>query len=109
MPCQSWSCFFSYPSFSVLQFRHRGVPDTPLERENSTSTEIMLSSTQRPEFTWYPWKPPQKYNEKDSRNFKTSNQFSEHNNRNYLQDHGVYFGNVSLILLSSVTGLKSDI
>lgn len=31
-------------------------------------------------------------------NYRTANKFSEHDNRHAFQDHGVYFGNVSMIL-----------
>lgn len=31
-------------------------------------------------------------------NFKNSNNFSDHDNRNSFQDHGVYFGDVSELL-----------
>ena len=31
-------------------------------------------------------------------NYRTSNRFSEHDNRNSFQNHGVYFGDVSINL-----------
>jgi len=52
----------------------------------------MLTGPWHDEMRTYPPRPPRPYTEKDSRNFKLSNNFSAHDNRHSFQDHGVYFG-----------------
>ncbi|ELT87624.1 hypothetical protein CAPTEDRAFT_226597 [Capitella teleta] len=75
-------------------FQHKGsARPLPLLRENSTSTGVMLKAPFDPLTSNYPSMPPLQYRMKQAPNFKTSNRFSAHDNRNALQDHGVYFGN----------------
>lgn len=78
-----------------IWFRHRGLPDPgPPLRSSSTTTGLMLMGPWHEQMKAYPPQPPQSYADKNTaRNFKLSNNFSAHDNRNSFQDHGVYFGN----------------
>jgi len=77
-----------------IWFQHRGLPDEgPPLRASATTTGCMLTGPWHDNTSKYPPVPPQPYTEKDQRNFKLSNNFSAHDNRHFLQDHGVYFGN----------------
>jgi len=77
-----------------IWFRHRGLPDPgPPLRASSTTTGLMLMGPWHDQMNTYPPPPPASYSDKNSkRNFKLSNNFSAHDNRNSFQDHGVYFG-----------------
>lgn len=86
--------------FLILQFAHNDASSClPRLREATTSTGVMLSAPFNSRTASYPPRPPYKYKEKDAPDFKDTNLFSAHDNRNTLQDRGEYFGNVSLIPL----------
>ncbi|XP_052773352.1 uncharacterized protein LOC128212113 isoform X2 [Mya arenaria] len=70
-------------------FSHRGAQSAGAgSRESSTSTGSMLADPFRSPSE----PPPQPFIRKAERNYRGSNRFSEHDNRNSFQSHGVYFG-----------------
>lgn len=76
-----------------IWFQHRGSQSAGSTlRQDATSTGYMLSAPFRATSAQVPLKPPPKFETKSERNYRTSNRFSEHDNRNSFQDHGVYFG-----------------
>lgn len=76
-----------------IWFQHRGSQSAgSLQRKDATSTGLMLSSPYRSTSAVYPQPPPQPFADKSERNYRSTNRFSEHDNRNAFQDHGVYFG-----------------
>ncbi|KAL5022029.1 hypothetical protein ScPMuIL_001184 [Solemya velum] len=60
--------------------------------ERPTSTGVMLQDPFRAGSDTVPAPPPFQFRSKTELNYKTSNRFSEHDNRNSFQNHGVYFG-----------------
>jgi len=77
-------------------FPHRGLPAQGKRlREVYTTTGVMLKTPFDSDATEYPPPPPVPYEQKNATNFKTTNAFSDHDNRNSFQDHGVYFGDGS--------------
>lgn len=76
-----------------IWFQHRGAQSAGnLQRQDATSTGSMLSAPFRATSAQVPPPPPPKFDTKSERNYRSSNRFSEHDNRNSFQDHGVYFG-----------------
>lgn len=76
-------------------FPHRGmgVCHWPPKKDSHTSTGEMLTAPFNDFTAAYPPTPPRPYHNKhEQRNFKLSNNFSNHDNRHSFQDHGVYFG-----------------
>lgn len=74
-------------------FQHRGAHSAShAQRQDATSTGSMLSGPFRSSSAQYPMAPPPNFQSKSDRNYRTSNKFSEHDNRNAFQNHGVYFG-----------------
>lgn len=77
-----------------IWFNHRGLSDTgPQQRKIATETGLMLSGPYTEDIACYPPQPPSKYTDRNTKNFKKSNNFSAHDNRHSHQDHGSYFGN----------------
>jgi len=76
-----------------IWFEHRGSQSAgTVHKHDATSTESMLSAPYRSSSAHLPSAPPPKFGTKSERNYRDSNRFSEHDNRNSFQDHGVYFG-----------------
>ncbi|XP_045189327.2 testis-expressed protein 36-like isoform X2 [Mercenaria mercenaria] len=76
-----------------IWFQHRGAHSaSSLQRQDATSTGSMLSGPFRSSSAQYPMPPPPNFQTKSDRNYRLSNRFSEHDNRNAFQNHGVYFG-----------------
>ncbi|XP_060065011.1 uncharacterized protein LOC132545350 [Ylistrum balloti] len=86
-----------------IWFNHRGSESAGGNRTAATSTGVMLTAPFDSENEARPQPPPGPFRSKtelddaesfcsDKINYKTSNRFSEHDNRNAFQDHGVYFG-----------------
>lgn len=62
------------------------------QRPYSTSTGAMLAAPFHLSSADILPVPPKRFLAKSAINYRTSNRFSEHDNRNAFQDHGVYFG-----------------
>lgn len=75
-----------------IWFNHRGCESAGGHRTAATSTGVMLIAPFDSENEARPRPPPAPFRSKTEINYKTSNKFSEHDNRNAFQDHGVYFG-----------------
>lgn len=76
-----------------IWFNHRGASSAgSLARDEATSTGLMLSGPFKPLSAQVPKAPPASFSAKSDVNYRTSNRFSEHDNRNSFQNHGVYFG-----------------
>ncbi|KAL4231394.1 protein of unknown function with conserved HDNR motif [Mactra antiquata] len=82
------------PSTEVgIWFQHRGSHSAgSAQRNDATSTGSMLSGPFRAGSAQVPQPPPKIFDTKSERNYRSTNRFSEHDNRNAFQDHGVYFG-----------------
>lgn len=74
-------------------FSHRGANSAgSLARDEATSTGVMLSGPFKSSSARIPQPPPSPFSSKTDVNYRTSNRFSEHDNRHSFQNHGVYFG-----------------
>lgn len=72
-------------------FRHRGEPgDLEGRLRASTSTRQMLEAPFSAPAG--PRTPPQPFTQKEPDIFQQKYPFTQHDNRHYFQDHGVYFG-----------------
>ncbi|XP_035826195.1 testis-expressed protein 36 [Aplysia californica] len=75
-----------------IWFRHRGEPGDPEGRlRDRTSTRDMLEAPFSAPAK--PRSPPQPFRHKEEVIYKTNNPFTQHDNRHYFQEHGVYLGN----------------
>ncbi|XP_071090209.1 uncharacterized protein [Haliotis cracherodii] len=76
-------------------YRHRGLEPgvVDMQRAAATSTGSMLVAPFMDDNEYVPQPPPPPFNVKKDVNYKKSNRFSNHDNRNAFQDHGVYLGN----------------
>ncbi|XP_052227237.1 uncharacterized protein LOC127841994 isoform X1 [Dreissena polymorpha] len=78
---------------SRRKFSHRGAQSAGAGvRAETTSTGAMLAGPYRSTSAQQPLPPPPPFAEKSTRNYRMSNKFSEHDNRNAFQNHGIYFG-----------------
>lgn len=76
-------------------FRHRGADnsDVPMERREITSTGRMLSAPfTETTASARPQPPPECFNYRAQIKYDFSNPFSNHDNRNTIQERGEYFG-----------------
>ncbi|XP_067657214.1 uncharacterized protein [Haliotis asinina] len=78
-----------------IWYRHRGLERSvaDMQRTAATSTGAMLAGPFMEDNEFIPQPPPPPFNVKKDVNYKKSNRFSNHDNRNAFQDHGVYLGN----------------
>jgi hypothetical protein len=75
-----------------IWFRTRGWTDPPMMRDSMTSTGSMLNTSLRESQPPRPKPPPEPFNTKMEFYHSEENPFTMHDNRNFFQDHGVYFG-----------------